>query len=418
MHGVPAARSAACPHSDVGTACDRTAAAAADPRVGLPIAPWRRRLTCSVFALTAGVGVATGCGHSNITQPPTGSQPTSYSRLVDTFAFNVTSDTNWLIAVGNIATYLIGTSQRGEAAPPTPIRPRLLTDTIAINDTLGGPPLGTDLQTPTYLVFDAAGNLWMSVEGSHGDGSVVEYTRAQISQNGNFPPSITLAGTKTPLGLRFDPKGRLWVVDSAASALYGYTTVQVVTGGGPAADTVSLAGITTDGVTWAPVGLAVDALGDLWVSALPRNPPSGGAVPAFIVVEFTAAAVQAGGTPTPTLALTGSNASGVGPAMTFDSAGDLWTANADLGSLTKFTAASLTPGSNPAPAVTLSNGSFSGVGDIAIDANGILYVGGGAFGSPGPGIFALRSTAIGSSGSPTPALNYTPETGVTHFTIR
>jgi hypothetical protein len=377
-----------------------------------------RRLRCITFALVVGVGVAVGCSSSSVTQPPTGGQPTSHPRLIDTFALNTIADTNWVIAVGSIATYLIDRSQVQRASPPAPIGPRLLTDTIAINDTVGGPPLGTDLRTPSYLTFDASGNLWMSVEGSHGDGSVVEYTRAQISQNGMLPPSITLTGTRTPLGLRFDPKGRLWVVDSSASAVYGYATLQIATGGGPPGDTVSLTGITTSGLTWAPVGLAVDAQGNLWVSAQPRNPPSGSGVPAYIVAEFTAAAVQSSGAPTPTLVLTGPNATGAGPAMAFDSAGDLWTANADLGTLTEFAAASLTAGSNPAPAVTLTGGTFDGVGDIAIDADGILYVGGGAFGSPGPGIFALPASARTSSGSPTPTLSYTPQSGVTHFTIR
>lgn len=378
----------------------------------------RRRLQCITFALVVGVGVAGGCSNSDVTQPVSGGNPTPRARLLDTFAFNTIVDTNWVIAVGNIATYLIGHSQVQRAASPTPIRPRLVTDTITINDTVGGPPFGSDLRTPSYLTFDASGNLWMSVEGSHGDGSVVGYTRAQTSQNSMLPPSITLTGTRTPLGLRFDPKGRLWVVDSSASAVYGYTTLQLATGSDAPADTVSLTGITTDGITWAPVGLAVDAQGNLWVSAQPRNPPAGSGVPVCIVAEFTAAAVQSSGTPTPSIVVTGPHSTGAGPAMAFDSAGDLWTANLDLGTLTEFTAASLTAGSNPAPAITLTGSTFSGVGDIAIDADGILYVGGGAFGSPGPGIFAFPASALTSSGAPTPTLSYTPPTGVTHFSIR
>lgn len=376
---------------------------------------WRR--WCIPLALATGIGVATACSSSKVTQPPTGGSTNPHPRLADTLAFNTSSGSNWLIAVGDIATYLID-RQVETSAVPTPIRPRLLTDTVAINDTIGGPPLGTDLRTPSYLTFDGSGDLWMSVAGSHGDGSVVEYTRAQISQDGMFPPTVTLMGTHMPLGLRFDLKGRLWVVDSAASTVYIYASLQLATGAAAPADTVSLAGVTTDGVSWAPIDLAIDAQGDVWVSALPRHPPAGGGVPPFIVVEFDAAAVQSSGTPTPTLTLTGSNSAGVGPAMAFDSVGDLWTGNADAATLTEFTAATLTSGSNPSPAVTLSGGIFSSVGDIAIDANGILYFGGSAFGNTGSGILALPTSALKSSGSPTPTLNYAPASGVTHFTIR
>jgi hypothetical protein len=104
--------------------------------------------------------------------------------------------------------------------------------------------------------------------------------------------------------------------------------------------------------------------------------------------------------------------------MAFDSAGDLWTANAGGASLTKFAAASLTAGANPSPSVAITGATLAGVSDIFIDPSDILYVGGSASGSPGAGIFAYRLSKLTASGSPNPALSFTPNTGVNHFVIK
>lgn len=386
----------------------------------------RRRLACLMLAIAAAIA-ATACGKSTSSQPTTGSGGGSRDRLVDSFAFNVVSSTAWTIYSGEVATYLLNAQLREGAegvvgpsslsTPPIPIRPRLLLDTVTVNDSLHGPPAGTDLLTPGYMAFDTAGDLWISVAGSHADGSVIEYTRAQINQSGSLTPSVTLVGTHTPLGLAFDPSGRLWVVDSAMTALLGYSAITIRTGGGPM-DTVSMAGLTAGGATWAPLGLAFDASGNAWVSAYRRS--AGGTAPTFVVAEFSSASLQNDSAPAPVLTLvqSGSSPAGYGPGMAFDTAGNLWTANAQMATLTEFTKGSLTAGANPAPAVVVSSASLYGVADISIDGDGLLFVGGSVYSSPGAGIFAYPPSALAATGSPTPTLSFMPATGVNHFAMR
>ncbi len=388
---------------------------------------WLQRLGAMVLGAVAVGAVSTACSHSTTEPPATGGGSGSHPRLVDTFAFNVAStDTPWTIAVGDIATYLIGQSHamRGQLAAyqPTQIRPRLLLDTITVNDTISGPPFGTNLLKPSYLAFDGNGGLWMSVAGRHDSGSLVEYVRSQISQHGRLTPTLTLTGLHSPLGLAFDAKGALWVADSAATALLQYSGIGLVTNG-PPADTISLRGITAGGATWAPVGVAVDGQGDVWVSAVPRVLPAGTAadsVPSFVVAKFAPTTLATSGAPAPVLTLTqtGSHPAGYGPGMAFDSAGDLWTANAFSNSITKFTAASLTTGANPSPSVTITGATLAGVSDIVIDPADILYVGGSAFGTPGTGILAYHLSQLTASGSPSPALSFSPITGLNHFAIK
>jgi hypothetical protein len=392
----------------------------------------RRRGVCLLVLATSVAAAMTACEHSSATQPSSGpaSAPNPHARETDYFSYNVVSSSMWVIRSGAIAAYFIGAASHVGARgvvighpPPAPVTAQLLEDTIEVSDTLAGPPIGSaSLLTPGYVAFDGGGNLWMSVGGSHGQGSVIEYTRAQTNQNGSLQPNATLSGSQTPLGLAFDAQGNLWVVDSAATALLEYSGIELETGG-PPTKSISLAGITAAGATWAPLGVVVDAQGDVWISALPRSLPSGAAadsVPDFIVTEFSAAAIKGGGTPTPalTLVLAGVHPAGYGPGMAIDTGGNLWTLNADVGTLTQFKATSLTTGANPAPAITLMTATLFGAADVTIDSAGILYAGGSAYSSPGQGIFAYPPVALTTSGAPTPTLNYAPPGGLNHFAIR
>jgi sugar lactone lactonase YvrE len=222
--------------------------------------------------------------------------------------------------------------------------------------------------------------------------------------------------------LAFDGQGNLWVVDSQATRLLEYTALEQETGGSPV-DTVSLAGIVSAGATWAPIAVAFDPHGNFWISARPRTLPPGPAadsVPSEIVAEFSDSTIKAGGTPAPVLIVTqsGIHPGGYGPGITFDAAGNLWTANANLGTVTSFAAASLTAGAGPTPTITISGSMLQGVADIAFDAAGVLYAGGGAYGSPGAGIFVFSPPEASVSGSPTPKLAFSPAAGVSHFAIR
>ena len=391
----------------------------------------RRRSLPLVLTLPWATVAAAACGSSGPTPVTCGPPcPTGHGVEVDSFAYTTTANGTWIIHTGEIAAYLIETLNRvrdrgivssPELLAPGPVTPRLLTDTLVLGDTIPGPPSGADLLVPNYLVYDNSANLWISFLGNHG-GSVIEYARAQTSQNGPQYPSVTLTGSKAPLGLAFDSAGALWVVDSAATALLKYGATAVVTGGTPNA-TVSLTGITGAGATWAPIELRIDHAGNFWISSQPRTLPSGTAadsVPAYIVSEFTAAAIQGGGTPTPVLTLVepGYHPGGYGPGVAFDASGNLWTLNPNLKSLTEFTTSSLTAGSSPAPAITVSASVLQAASDAFFDAAGILYVGGGTNGTAGQGIFAYSPARLAKSGSPAPRFAYQPMTGVNHFAVK
>jgi sugar lactone lactonase YvrE len=385
----------------------------------------RSRLVAFAAALVSASALALACRSSTSTPAPTGPGQTPRGQLVDTFALNVVSDSAWTIRVGVVATYYLALNRvsatgwlGGNRLAPH-VSPRLLTDTITIEDTLHGPPIGTHLVKPSYMTYGPDGTLWMSVTG---DSSIIQYTRAQTSQNGSLNPSVTLTGCRTPLGLAFDGQGNLWVIDSATTSLREYSGITLATGGRPT-DTISLAGITTGGATWSPISVAVDDSNDVWVSAQPRTLPTGPAadsVPSHIVVEFSAADIQARGTPGParTIVQVGTHVPGYGPGMTFDSHGNLWTANGDASTLTQFTAASLTAASNPSPAVTITGTILGGAADIAIDRSGLTFVGGSEFNSPTGVIAIYAGSSLTTSGSPAPDLVYSGPSGLSHFAVK
>jgi len=89
---------------------------------------------------------------------------------------------------------------------------------------LGGPPNGTVLNTPEAMAFDSSGNLWVS---DTGDNRIVEF-KAPFSTGENASlvlgvPNLSAESNNSnasatdlnaPVGLAFDSSGNLWVADS------------------------------------------------------------------------------------------------------------------------------------------------------------------------------------------------------------
>jgi hypothetical protein len=297
-------------------------------------------------------------------------------------------------------------------------------DSIFTTFVIVGPPSGTDLVMPTYEAFDQAGNAWMSVRGTAFDGSIVEYTPAAQKLGDTVPPSVAIGGVQYPEGMAFDQAGNLWVLDAQANRLVEYTPAQLAHSGSPAPTSImSLAALDVIGSTYAAFVLAIDAHGNFWVSANIQNRPAsaaGDSLPNFIVAEFTSSQAEAGGTPTPvlTISMPGSFPGGYGPGIAFDSAGNLWTANSDSGTLTKFPASSLTAGPSPLPTIRIGGVDLAGISDVGIDPAGVLFAATGYAIVPGAGLFGYLPSQLTASGSPTPVIVFIPADGITHLATR
>ncbi|MFI5249073.1 MAG: hypothetical protein ACHQTF_03865 [Gemmatimonadales bacterium] len=392
-----------------------------------------RVLACTPIVVVGVLAAIAGCNSVRTTSPNPGTTMPGKQNM-----YVVVTNGRWDL-VGFVPT-LTGVSAAGSGFQVTPsasvLHNRAVTtgrangaDSLTPTFVIVGPPTGTDLKTPTYEAFDKAGNAWVSVHGTGFNGSVIEYTPADQKTGDSIPPSVGIGGLQYPEGLTFDGPGNLWVLDGQTDRLSGYTPDQLKTAGSPfPAHTVSLAALNIGGATYSPLVVALDPQGDFWISANIQSRPAsdaGDSLPAFVVAKFTSAQIAAGGAPVPviTISMQGVFPGGYGPGIAFDSAGNLWTANADSATLTKFVAASLTDGSHPAPVVRIGHLLFgepflNGISDVGIDPSGILFVATGYARVPGASIFGFLPSQLQTDGSPSPVIAFLPGAGVTHMAVR
>ncbi len=222
-------------------------------------------------------------------------------------------------------------SQLSSSGSPTPA--------VTISGTLNG---------PGGLAFDAAGDLWVASIGSD---SLVEYTPAQLAASGNPTPAVTISAASGSLSypddLAFDSAGDLWVVNAFTDGtVVEYTPAQLASSGSPTPQvTISTAspGFLLSG------GLAFDPAGDLWVEDTSSNS----------LVEYTPSQLSATGSPTPAVAISSATLTFFG-GLAFDASGDLWAADGVDSLVLEYSAAQLTASGSPTPAVSLS-GSSNGI---------------------------------------------------------
>jgi hypothetical protein len=150
--------------------------------------------------------------------------------------------------------------------------------------------------------------------------------------------------------------------------------------------------------------IAFDPSGDLWEGS-----------PDIFVYEWTKAQLARSGSPAPRVTI--SSVSLNRPCRpTFDSAGDMWTANYDGFTVVEFAKAQLAEAGFPTPRVTIdpkaSRSDPYGLlnpGDVAFDSRGDLWV-------PNAGadeVVELTKAQLARSGSPVPARTITgPATGL------
>lgn len=168
------------------------------------------------------------------------------------------------------------------------------------------------------ILFDSAGDLWLSFQYSVSDNSVavIEYTPAQIAemQTGSSPtPTLTVKAGPLSEGLSaftFDRSGNLWILvpttESGANLVYGglveMFNVAGKTGTLSQPDIViSPAGISSTNQSMdRPNGLAFDDQGGLWVS----SDISAGRYDTGFIVRYAPNQLTTSGSPVPRIVLT------------------------------------------------------------------------------------------------------------------
>ena len=258
------------------------------------------------------------------------------------------------------------------------------------------------------VIFDTSADLWVVDGGTVSTGgtakpALYEFTSKQLSgiQSGSsLMPNMTINSNAFvfPQQAVFDSKGDLWVSDSGANAVFEFTPTQRMASGTNVMPNIT---IKSNPAFNGALGIALDSSGDLWVA-------NHGTTTIF---EFNAAALPTTSgsmTLTPNIMLSDDGKGSIqGPwALAFDSAGNLWSSNANSGNtVVQFSKASLAATGSPSPAVMLNstmvsgNASLSTPKGIAFDSSGDLSVASSA--APfGVGLYSASQLSAGGAVAP------------------
>jgi hypothetical protein len=139
-------------------------------------------------------------------------------------------------------------------------------------------PTPNFLSNPSDVAFDSHLNLWVVDNANQRvlrykppfkDGMNADLVIGQP----DFTTStqiVSQSGLYNPIGIRFDPSGNLWVVDSAPDRVLEYSPpfsngMNAALVIGQNSFTTDTGGVTQNGLN-GPTRVAFDALGNLWVS--------------------------------------------------------------------------------------------------------------------------------------------------------
>jgi sugar lactone lactonase YvrE len=190
------------------------------------------------------------------------------------------------------------------------------------------------------LVFDRAGDLWMSNSTSN---TVVEFSASQLAASGAVTPVVTLSGSAigNPGRIAFDVYGNLWVPNTASNTVVEFSVSQLGTSASP---TPAVTLSSTSASIAGPRAVAFDQQGNLWVANGVGN----------TFVAFSNSQQTASGSPTPAEILTIPPAVGSPAGFAFDNSGNLWAFGSASTSLIEYSAAQISTGAASQPSFMIS----------------------------------------------------------------
>jgi sugar lactone lactonase YvrE len=236
------------------------------------------------------------------------------------------------------------------------------------------------------IAFDVDGTMWVT---SQDDSRLVAFAPTSLTRSGSANAAIVISSTNgslsAPTGLAFDRQHRLWVANSGNGTIVRFDPAQLTSSGSPI-PTVTVSGLGKPGA------LAFDAAGSLWVSDAGRNK----------IASFGEDQLVASGFLAPRVVLSALAASLASPAgIAFDADGNLWVGNVGNQTIVAFSPTQLAAGGTLDPHVVLSSnaGSLSIPAGLAFDADGSLWVMGGA-----GALEKFPKTALNATGAPAPGV--------------
>lgn len=242
------------------------------------------------------------------------------------------------------------------------------------------------LNGPAAVAFDSAGNLWVT---GLDEPVLLAFEPEALESSGSKQPRtmiVPAAGAlRSPTGLAFDSKQRLWVADYTGT-LYRFDVEQLAIGG------AQVPAVVLD-VPGNPTAIAFDGSGSLWVSDNSLH----------VIGKYTPAQLEASGSQLPDVLLSSSDLSLVNPGgLAFDASGNLWVANIGGRTLSSFSPGQLRRSGSPAPdvVITPTGESLTVPVGLAFDASGNLWVVGGA-----GALTEFSPASLGASGAAVPSLS-------------
>jgi len=209
------------------------------------------------------------------------------------------------------------------------------------------------------FALDSTGALWLLANDAQ-TSTFASFAAAQAVAGQSQPtPGVLQAGGRLD-AFCLDASGGIFAASQVEQRLYHWSAATVASGNLLTPD-VSLQGAA--GALDAPIGLAFDATGSLWVVSAGTANTSGS------VARFEPRQLAASGYYLPTVQLAVDSPG----ALAFDAQGDLWIVSSGS-SLLEYTASQLGGADAAEPALTLSLDADESANSIAFDAIGDLWV--------------------------------------------
>ena len=217
------------------------------------------------------------------------------------------------------------------------------------------------LNSPAYLAFDPSGNLWVTDQGNNrvlefkapfSTGQAASVVVGQANFTGSGPAS-TAKNLFEPLGIAFDSKGGMWVVDSANHRILEYSAPFSI-GDTAASLVIGQPSLTTGSSSTGlnAFAIAFDSSGNLWISD-GINGVAEGVAPLSTgeaVIQMIGPKTLTGNGTSPGTKL--SDPQG----LAFDSSGNLWVADYGHGRVVEYGSAATSSTSESSSLTSTSKG--------------------------------------------------------------